>query len=204
MATRAEVVAVDGYRLLVPAIWLWFHADDAVWRSVEQALAAAGIRTERVDGVTVYEGHGLAIEYRPDNHRLSLELTHEAGREAVDALLALLGAAGEPDLETGNCWLWSPRPFRVRGQDAHPARRIVRAARWHLPRERLADAVAALAAGSTELAAAGMNLHMALTGGVRLEVYVAERQAPASVRLFEGLLAALGEPEHIAHVTVAA
>ncbi|HVB08755.1 MAG TPA: hypothetical protein VNM16_00125 [Bacillota bacterium] len=194
---------MNGYRLLVPAIWLWFHADDAAWGAVEQALGGAGLQPKRNDGVSSLEGRGFAIEYREENHRLSVELTHEAGPEAVAALVAMEGAAGEPDLETGNCWLWSPIPFALRGAPAEQARRLVRAARWLLPHDRLAVALAAMAAEAAMIPP-GVSLTLHLATVVRLEIHVPERQAPSCAPVFDNLIAALGEPDHLAHVTVAA
>jgi hypothetical protein len=194
---------VNGYRLLVPAIWLWFHADDAAWTAVEQALTGAGMRPLRLDGVASFEGRGFAIEYRMDSHRLSVELTHEAGPDAVAALVAMEVAAGDPDLETGNCWLWSPTPFTIRGMAAEAARRLVRAARWLLPHERLAAALAALAAEAGQIPP-GISLTLHLAAVVRLEMHVPERQAGACGPVFDHLIQALGEPDHLAHVTVAA
>jgi hypothetical protein len=194
---------VNGYRLLVPAIWLWFHADEAAWTAVEQALAGAGMRPLRLDGVASFEGRGFAIEYRHDHHRLSVELTHEAGPEAVAALVAMEGTAGEPDLETGNCWLWSPQPFTIRGMSAQPARRLVRAARWLLPHERLGAALGALAGEAAQIPP-GVSLTLHLATVVRLEIHVPERQAAPCGPVFDHLIAALGEPDHLAHVTVAA
>jgi hypothetical protein len=194
---------VNGYRLLVPAIWLWFHADGAAWAAVEQALARAGMRVLETAGVASLEGHGFAVEYRADSRRLSVELTHEAGPDAVVALSAVAGAAGEPDLETGNCWLWSPTPFAIRGARAEAAQRLVRAARWVLPGDRLALTLAALAEQAQRLPP-GVSLTLHFGTVVRLELHVPEREAEAGWPVFQHLMACLGQPDHLAHVTVAA
>ncbi len=194
---------MNGYRLLVPAIWLWFHADDAAWAAVEQALAGAGIRMFRADGVAAYEGQGFAVEYRAEHQRLSVEMTHEAGPDAVVVLGAVADAAGEPDMETGNCWLWSPAPFAIRGARAEAAQRLIRAARWVLGRDRTQAALTLLTAEVTDLPA-GVSLTLHLGSKVRLELHVPEHDVEASWPMFQRLIASLGSPDHLAHVTVAA
>lgn len=194
---------MNGYRLLVPAIWLWFHADHAAWQAAEQALRAAGLEVERADDDAVFEQPGMAIEYRRDTERLSVELTHEAGPDAVSALAALERAVGEPDLETGNCWLWSSQSFAIRGQAAEPARRLTRAARWLLPAARLSELLATLSAQAAHMVG-GLSLTLHAATVIRVELHVPEREAAASAPVFAALTSALGEPDHITHVTIAA
>ncbi len=195
---------MNGYRLLVPAIWLWFHADDAAWAAVEQALAGVGVRAPRVDGGAALEGQGFAIEYRADSQRLSVEMTHEVGPDAAVALAAVAGAAGEPDMETGNCWLWSPAPFAIRGAPAEAAQRLVRAARWVLSADRLKVVLGAVAA-EADMLPLGVSLTVHRGGGVvRLEIRVPEPEVEACWPVFQRLMATLGDADHLAHVTVAA
>jgi len=212
METTATQARQEGFRLRVPATSLWFNVDAQGWSRVCAALEAVGAETATAGlaGEQLCGAGALQVTYRAQEQRMQAELSAEGGAEAASALAALKAMAEAPAAEASPMWLWSPVPFGVGGQEAQPAIRVVRAARWVLPRGHAVVALAAAAAAEAGLGA-GAALRLEIQSHCEVEVSVPppgeaapkpdlDRQA----RAFGALLQTLGEPGWAVYATQAA
>jgi hypothetical protein len=205
---EAEVRALEaGFRLRCSGTLLWFNVGAEQWSSVRRALVALGAELGRggLEGEEVCTASGLLVSYHPGHSRMQAEVEAGGGRMAAACLAALRQVAPAPAAEASPVWLWSPEPFQVGAEVARPAVRVIRAARWVLPRSATAAVVEAAGEAAAGLDARG-TLELLVAGECELRVTTASAvvdgmDAIRRADLFAALLRRLGRPRRVEYVT---
>ncbi len=197
----------DGFRLRVPGTYLWFNVEGSAWVRIRAALRNLGAEVAQggLDGEELCSAVGLTVSYHAQNERMQAEVGVEGGEAAAACLSALLEVAPRPAAEASPMWLWSPQAFAVAGQDARPAERLLRAARWRSPRAQARAVLDALAAALADLDERA-NVQLEVQAECALSVstpLVVEDRADRDRRStgFTALVSRLGEPVRADHVT---
>ena len=197
----------DGFRLRVPGTYLWFNVEEGEWARIRGALQRLGAEVAQggLDGEELCSAVGMSVSYHGQSERMQAEVGVEGGVSAAACLGALLHVAARPAAEASPMWLWSPDPFAVAGQEAQPAERLLRAARWRLPRGRAREVLEALMLGVKSLderANVQFEVHSECVLNVSTPLTVdsrADREQRAAA--FAELISRLGDPVRADHVT---
>ncbi len=210
MEDAAGCASETGFRLRVPATSLWFNVDADRWRQVRSALEGSGAEAVGggMEGEELCGLPGLLVTYRPAQERLQSDLGAEGGNAVVACLAALRGAVPPPAAEASALWLWASEPFGIGGRQAAAALRVLRAARWVLPRDRAEVLLAAVAAAAGRLRAQDA-LRFAWSQGCELELVTPPDVADAGdlerrAAIFSSLVERLGGPSWGEYATFAA
>lgn len=198
-----------GYRLRVPATYLWFNLQPSAWTGIRDTLVGVGAEVAQggLDGEELCAVAGMTVEFRAAEQRMQAEVSMEGGSVAAACLSALRAAAPKPDAEASPVWLWSPEPFTVGQEAAERADRLLRAARWRLPRlqgsivlEGLGAALEVLDASATVQLEVQAECFVTVTTPLAIADRSDRERRTAG---FEILLSHLGQPVRADHVTFA-